>query len=242
VDRNLGSNTTGRGLSPLPEPISWFLMDVFLQSLKYILLGTGITVSVTLIALPFGFILGLVLALMRVYGGRILTNLAATYGTLMRAVPPVVLLFLIYFIIAGSINISPFFAGSLALGIISSAYQLEIFRGALQAIGSGQMMAARSIGMKRGQAIQYIILPQALRVVIPSWSNEAATVVKDSSLVYAIGVAEILRRAQFISARTYQPFLAFSIAALIYFGLTFLTNRLLDSLEERVRIPGADMN
>jgi len=209
VDRNLGSNTTGRGLSPLPEPISWFLMDVFLQSLKYILLGTGITVSVTLIALPFGFILGLVLALMRVYGGRILTNLAATYGTLMRAVPPVVLLFLIYFIIAGSINISPFFAGSLALGIISSAYQLD---------------------------------PQALRVVIPSWSNEAATVVKDSSLVYAIGVAEILRRAQFISARTYQPFLAFSIAALIYFGLTFLTNRLLDSLEERVRIPGADMN
>jgi len=125
VDRNLGSNTTGRGLSPLPEPISWFLMDVFLQSLKYILLGTGITVSVTLIALPFGFILGLVLALMRVYGGRILTNLAATYGTLMRAVPPVVLLFLIYFIIAGSINISPFFAGSLALGIISSAYQLD---------------------------------------------------------------------------------------------------------------------
>lgn len=215
-------------------------MEIFLQSLKYILLGTGITISVTLIALPFGFLLGLLLALIRVYSSRALSGFAATYGTLMRAVPPVVLLFLIYFIIAGSVNISPFFAGSLALGIISSAYQLEIFRGALQSVGSGQMMAARSIGMSRGQAIRYIVLPQALRVAIPSWSNEAATVVKDSSLVYAIGVPEILRRAQFISARTYQPFLAFSIAALIYFGLTFLTNRFLDGLEARVRIPGME--
>ncbi len=210
---------------------------MFLQSLEYILMGTGVTVAVTLIALPFGFLLGLLLALVRVYGGRVAGYVVGFYSTTMRGIPPVVLLFIIYFIIAGSINISPFLAGSLALGIISSAYQLEIFRGALQAVGAGQMMAARSIGMSRLQAIRHIIIPQALRLAIPPWSNEAATVVKDSSLVYAIGVPEILRRAQFISARTYRPFLAFTIAALIYFALTFLTNRLLDFVEARTRIP-----
>jgi len=123
------------------------------------------------------------------------------------------------------------------LGIISSGYQLEVFRGAIQSVGSGQMVAARSIGMSRIKAIRHIILPQAIRIAIPPWSNEAATVVKDSSLVYALGVAEILRRAQFVSARTYEPFLAFSIAALIYFVLTFVTNRILDKVERRIEIP-----
>jgi polar amino acid transport system permease protein len=86
-------------------------------------------------------------------------------------------------------------------------------------------------------AIRYIIIPQALRVAIPPWSNEAASLVKDSSLVFVLGVPEILRRAQYVSARTYQPFLAFGIAAGIYFLLTFTTNRVLDVLEMRLRIP-----
>ena len=123
------------------------------------------------------------------------------------------------------------------MGIISSGYQLEVFRGAIQSVGSGQMVAARSIGMSRIKAIRHIILPQAIRIAIPPWSNEAATVVKDSSLVYALGVAEILRRAQFVSARTYEPLLAFSIAALIYFVLTFVTSRILDKVERRIEIP-----
>lgn len=204
----------------------------------YILQGTFITIAVSVIALPMGLILGMLLALARVYGGKFLSSFAAVYSTVMRAVPPIVLLFILYFIIAGSINISPFWAGSIALGIISSSYQLEIMRGAIQSVGSGQMMAARALGMSRMTAIRHIIVPQALRLAIPPWSNEVALVLKDSSLVYAIGVPEILRRAQFVSARTYQPFLAFSVAALIYFLLTFLSNRLLDKVEERTRIPG----
>lgn len=177
------------------------------------------------------------MAVARVYGGAFVSSFAGVYSTVMRAVPPIVMLFIIFFVLAGSINISPFLAGSLALGIISSGYQLEIFRGAIQSVGESQMMAARSIGMSRGKSIRHIILPQAIRIAIPPWSNEAATVVKDSSLVYALGVAEILRRAQFVSARTYEPFIAFSVAALIYFGLTFVTNRILDRVEQRVRIP-----
>lgn len=204
---------------------------------SYIVQGTAITVAVTLIALPFGLILGLLMALVRTYGGKVLNRIAAAYSLLLRGVPPIVLLFILYFIISGSINLSPFWAGSLSLGIVSSAYQMEILRGALLAVGGGQMTAARAVGMSRLQAIQFIILPQALRLAIPPWSNEASIVLKDSSLVYALGVPEILRRAQQLSATTQQPFLAYGTAALIYFVLVFAVNRGLDYLSERTKLP-----
>jgi polar amino acid transport system permease protein len=205
---------------------------------SYIIQGTAITIGVTLIALPFGLLLGLLMALVHTYGGKISNRLAAIYSLLLRGVPPIVLLFILYFILSGKwINLSPFWAGSLSLGIVSSAYQMEILRGALLAVGGGQMTAARAIGMSRLQAIQSIVLPQALRLAIPPWSNEASIVLKDSSLVYALGVPEILRRAQQLSATTQQPFLAYGMAALIYFVLVFATNRALDHLSERTKLP-----
>ena len=204
---------------------------------NYIVQGTAITIGVTLVALPFGLILGLLMALVHTYGGKIFNRIAAAYSLLLRGVPPIVLLFILYFILSGSINLSPFWAGSLSLGIVSSAYQMEILRGALLAVGGGQMTAARAVGMSRLQAIQFIILPQALRLAIPPWSNEASIVLKDSSLVYALGVPEILRRAQQLSATTQQPFLAYGVAALIYFILVFAVNRGLDYLSERTKLP-----
>lgn len=211
-------------------------MDVA-RFLQYIASGTAYTVGVTLIALPSGLVLGTLLALLNVYSGKSAKWLTTLYSTVMRGVPPIVLLFILYFIVSGSINLSPFLAGSISLGIVSSAYQMEIVRGAILSVSGGQMMAARAIGMSRNQAIRNIILPQTLRLAIPPWSNEAAIVIKDSSLVYALGVPEILRRAQLISASTQQPFLAYAAAALIYFALVFITSRLLDGLERRLRIP-----
>ena len=204
---------------------------------NYIVQGTAITIGVTLVALPFGLILGLLMALVHTYGGKIFNRIAAAYSLLLRGVPPIVLLFILYFILSGSINLSPFWAGSLSLGVVSSAYQMEILRGALLAVGGGQMTAARAVGMSRLQAIQFIILPQAMRLAIPPWSNEASIVLKDSSLVYALGVPEILRRAQQLSATTQQPFLAYGAAALIYFILVFAVNRGLDYLSERTKLP-----
>jgi polar amino acid transport system permease protein len=204
---------------------------------SYIVAGTAVTLGVTLVALPMGLFIGLLFALVHTYAGRFSSSLVSLYSTLMRGVPPLVLLFILYFMLSGVVNISPFWAGSLSLGIISSGYQLEILRGAILSVGSGQMVAARAVGMSRIKAIRYIILPQALRLAIPPWSNEAAVVVKDSSLVYALGVPEILRRAQLLSASTQQPFLAYGTAALIYFLLVFLTNRGLDLLERRTHIP-----
>jgi polar amino acid transport system permease protein len=212
-------------------------MDVLIVLVPYILRGLKITLSVTAVALTSGLIFGCILAILRVYGGKWLSRAITVYTTVIRALPHILLLLIIYFMIARVIDLTPFWAGSLALAIISSAYQAEIIRGAIQSVPTGQMIAARSIGMSQFKAIFHVVLPQAFRHAIPPWSNEAAIVIKDSSLVYVLGVPEILRQAQYYSARTYQPFLAYITVAVIYFMLTFLTNRGLDALERRVHIP-----
>ena len=211
-------------------------MDVA-KFLQYIATGTAYTLAVTLVALPLGLIIGAIFSFLHVDGGKVLTRILTVYSTVMRGIPQIVLLFILYFTMSGTINLSPFWAGSISLGIVSSAYQMEIIRGAILSVSGGQMMAARALGLSKVQAIMHIILPQTIRLAIPPWSNEAAIVIKDSSLVYALGVPEILRRAELISASSRQPFLAYTAAAVIYFLLVFVTNRLLDALEKRMRIP-----
>lgn len=212
--------------------------EILTGLIPYILTGLQVTLEVTVLALGIGFLIGLALALLRVYGGKTSSSIIAVVTMIIRALPHILLLLLAYFAIAAVVNLTPFWAGALSLAIISSAYQCEILRGALLSVGAGQMMAARTLGMTRLQAIRHIILPQALRQAIPAWSNEAAIVVKDSSLVYVLGVPEILRKAQYYSARTYQPFTAFIAVAVVYFLLTFLTNRGLSALERKLRTPG----
>jgi polar amino acid transport system permease protein len=213
-------------------------MEIITVLIPYVLRGLDVTLKVTGVALGFGLIFGTLLAIMRVYGGKKLSNLVMLYVSVIRALPHILLLLVIYFMIARIIDLSPFWAGSLSLAIISSAYQAEIIRGAILCVPPGQMMAARSIGMTRLQAIRYVIIPQAIRHVIPPWSNEAAIVIKDSSLVYVLGVPEILRQAQYYSGRNpTKPFNAYLAVAVIYFLLTFLTNRGLVALEKHIRIP-----
>lgn len=148
-----------------------------------------------------------------------------------------VIMILFFLFVADLFHLSTVMTAALALGLHSSAYQAEIFRAAIQSVGGGQMLAARSLGMSRSQAIRHVVLPQALRLALPSWSNEAAVVLKDSSLAYAIGAAELLRRSEYVSARTYEPLLVFSACGLIYLLLTLATNRILGSLEVKYRIP-----
>ena len=205
--------------------------------MPYMMGGIGYTVLITIIALGVGFLIGTPIALARVYGKRSLNLLALGYTVVLRGVPSLVVLFIAYYVLASAVNLPPFLAGCAALGICSSAYQAEIFRGAIQAVSPGQMMAARALGMKRGQAIVSIILPQALRNAIPGWSNEAAVVVKDSSLVYAVGLAELMRRAQQVNGTLHEPLLIFFITGAVYFLLTLATSRLLSWVERKTQIP-----
>ncbi len=205
--------------------------------LSYIASGTVYTIGVTLIALPAGLLIGTLLALIYVYGGRFAARAMNLYSTIFRGIPPVVLLFILFFAVSEGINLSAFWAGSLSLGVVSSAYQMEIVRGALLSVSGDQLRAARAVGLSRMQAIRYVVMPQAVRLAIPPWSNEAAIVIKDSSLVYALGVQEILRRAQLIGASSQRYLLAYLSAAVIYFLLVYATTRLLNLLEQKLSIP-----
>jgi polar amino acid transport system permease protein len=148
-----------------------------------------------------------------------------------------VALFLFFFVIGEIVPLSPLFAAVLALAAISSAYQAEVIRGAIASVGSGQMVAARAVGMSHSRAIRSVILPQALRHALPPWSNIAASAVKNSSLVYALGIPELLRQAQYVSARTLEPFTAFGLAAVIYLVLIASMTWALRRIERRLAIP-----
>jgi len=207
-----------------------------LETLKFIIPGLGITVSVTAIALGLGLLAGIIMAVCRVYGGPVLSALAGAYSILVRSLPVVVIIFVLFFVIAELVDLSPFLSGAIALGFASGAYQCEIFRGAINSVPRSQMVAARAIGMSRFKAVRTIILPQAVRLALPAWANEVTLVLKDSSLVYVIGVPEIMRRAQYVSASTMKPFVAFGSAALLYLVLTLLASRLLEKVEQRFSI------
>jgi len=202
--------------------------------------GTLINIELLLALLIVGLLVGTLIALLQVYGGRFLRTLASGYAWIFRSIPALVLLFLFYFGPSQfGVNVAPFIAATIALGLRSSAYQSQIFRGAIQAIPHGQMMAARSLGMTRLQAIVSIIIPQALRLSIAGWSNEYSSVVKDTTLAYVVGLNEVLRHARIIIDRHYDlAMLAYLAVAVIFLGLTYAGNWGLGWLETRIRIPG----
>lgn len=210
----------------------------FTYLLPYLAQGMLVTIEVSAIAILSGAIAGILLAVPRVYGSRIVRNILMILGVFFKSIPNIVLLLILYFIIAGAVNMSPFGAGTFSLAIISAFYQLEIFRGALQSVDDGQMLAARAMGISKNRAIFKIILPQAVRRSLPAWANEMSIVVKSSSLVYVLGVPEMLRLAEYENARIHEPFIIYIAVALMYFILVSAINLLISYFEKKLQIPG----
>ncbi len=211
-----------------------------LRSIPYLLEGVGITLEITVIALVLGTIAGLFLALCRVYGGSFLHNFAVVYSRIIRSLPLLVIVFMLYFLGSEIINIPAFWAAVLALAMHTSAYQIEIFRGAIQSINKGQMEAALALGMSKYQSIFAVILPQSLRRAIPYWANEATIVLKDSAMAYVLGITELMRRSEYVSARTAQPMLTYIVSGLIYLIMTYAFTKSMAKVESKVRIPGLE--
>jgi polar amino acid transport system permease protein len=215
-------------------------MAAVVEGLPYVMGGVGVTLAVVGGALAMGLALGLLLALAQVYGPGWLRRLTGVYVWFFRGIPLLVLLFLFYFglLAALQIELSPFTIAIVVLGLISSAYQSQILRGAILAVPAGQMKAARAIGMSDVKAIGWIVLPQALRLALPGWSNEYTVIMKDSAVTYALGVAELMARTNHVASRTYQHFWLYLMVGFIYLLLTWLGTRALHVLEERVAISG----
>jgi polar amino acid transport system permease protein len=189
-----------------------------------------------------GFVLGLAAALGRVYGSRPVRWLATGYIELFRGTPLLVQLFLIYFGLPGvGITLSRMLSAFLAMGFNSGAYQAEYLRGAILSIGDGQMMAGRAIGLNRVKTIIYVILPQALRLAIPAWSNEPISLLKTTAVVFLIAVPDLMTKAKSIAVETYDPIGAYLAVAVVYLALVFVLNAGLKFMENRAHIPGFEM-
>jgi polar amino acid transport system permease protein len=175
-----------------------------------------------------------------VYGNALFRSIAAVYVWFFRGLPTLVLLFLFYFGIfpALGLDVSAFVVGATVLGLRGAAYQSQIFRGGIQSVAEGQMTAALSLGMTRREAITSIILPQALRISLPGWSNEYPEILTDSAVCYAIGVVELISRSSQIVSQTYVTMPVYIACAFIFIGLNYAGMYTIAKVEERFAIPG----
>lgn len=208
------------------------------QNVPYLLGGTLMTIALTIVSILLGFAVGLPAGAVEVYGEGWLQRAVEVFGVVLRGTPIVVILMFAYFVFPVP---SAFLAGVLGLGLRSAAYQTQIFRGSIQSVSEGQMEAARAVGMDSSQAIRHVILPQALRRSVPGFQNEATIVLKDTSVVFAIGLSELLTRSYDLFVRQTTAVLEVILfASAIYFVLTFATNRALDYAQAYYAIPSGE--
>ena len=217
-------------------------LDFFIRFLPDLLDGLGMTLLLTLEGLLAGLVLGTATSLARSYGNKFWRGLAVGYVELFRGTPLLVQLFLLYYGLPGiGITLSREWAAFLALGLNSGAYQAEYLRGSILAIGEGQMIAGRAIGMSKWKTVFNIIMPQALRLAIPAWANEPVSLLKSTAVVFLIAVPELMAQAKGIAARTYDPIGAYIAVSIVYLVVVYLLDAGIKWGERRTRIPGFEM-
>lgn len=205
------------------------------HALPMLLVGAGVTIEITAVSVAIGFLIGLFVGIARICQVKILRIIATIYADCIRGTPLLVQIFLIYFalpIVTGQ-RVEPFVAAVAACGINSGAYVSEIFRAGIQAIDVGQMEAGRSLGLSWWQTMYYVILPQAVRNILPPLGNEFIAMLKDSSLVSVIGFEELTRRGQLIIAQTYGSFEIWTNVAILYLIMTLAISRVVAWLEKK---------
>jgi polar amino acid transport system permease protein len=212
------------------------------HDLPQLLRGTVVTLKLVGGSLAFGVAIGLVTALGRTYGPRWLRRVITAYIELFRGTPLLVQMFVVYYGLPDfGIVLSPMVSAYLTIGLNSGAYQSDYFRGAIQAVGGGQMLAARAIGMTRVQAIVHIILPQALRLVLPVWAVEPISLIKASAVAFLISVPDVMGQAKIIVGETFNALPTYFLVTIIYLVLVSILTLMFNQLEKRVRIPGLDV-
>lgn len=214
-----------------------FLDQIWIARLP-ILKGLGVTVSISLLAIIIGSLLGVLVGLCLVYGNPVLRFFVRVYTDFIRGTPVLVLVLASYYVLSTiGIDLGPFQAGILALAIFCSSHVGEIVRGGLQAIPKGQTEAAKAIGLTFRQTFAYVLWPQALRQFLPAWVNTAAEMVKASTLLSVIGVAELLLRTQEIISRNFMSLQFYFFAGLLYFVINYGIERLGKYVERKTAVP-----
>lgn len=221
----------------------------FEKALEYwqlFLQGVACTISLSALTVLFGFILALVIATCRMGRSKILRAVSTAYVELFRATPMVVQVFLIYYVVFDGVKVLPglklfgfsrfdrFFPAVVALALNSGAYLSEIIRSGIQSIDGGQTEAARSLGLSSWKTMRFIVLPQAIKNILPAIANEFVTIIKESAICYTIGVQDIMSAVNAVKGATYRTGEALIIATVLYFCLTFPTSKVIAHFERKM--------
>ena len=215
-----------------------FIKNILLPPL---LNGTIATIRLSVFCIPASLIIGILIAVGKVYGNKIISFLCTVYVIYFRGTPLMVLLLIIYLGLPDwGITLSSFKVAVIGLSLSSGAYHSEYIRGAIQSIKSGQVMAAKALGMSSIQVILYIILPQALRRAIPSCSNEVIYLVKSTSLAMMISYVELTGAGKTIAAVYFKYTEVYLFVGMVYLLLVSVISKVLNALEKKLEIPGIE--
>lgn len=221
------------------------IINDFYQSLIYddrylfVLEGLKNTLIIALGAVLIGFILGLLISLIRDSHDKngnfkIVNYICVKYVAIIRGTPALLQLMIIYYVVFRTVDINPIIVGILAFGLNSSAYVSEIIRSGIKSVDISQMEAARSLGLSYSQGMKYVVLPQAIKNIIPALGNEFITLIKETAVAGYIGIRELTKASDIIASRTYNYFFPLIISALIYLFLTTILSKLLNRFERKI--------
>lgn len=202
---------------------------------KAILNGLAASLQLTAYAAILGIVLGLFVAIFRIRRIPVFTNIFESYVSVIRGTPANIQLIVIYFVILASSKWDPILIASIAFGINSGAYVSEIIRGGILSVDKGQMEASRSLGLSYGKSMQLVIIPQAIKNILPALGNEFIILLKETSIAGYIGVSDLARAGMSIRSATYDSSTSLIIIAYIYFILTVMLSKLLKYFEGRMR-------
>ncbi len=222
-------------LNAIKRTLFEVLWDEGPTGLELLLTGLKITLVVTFFAVLIGILLGTLVALMRMSKKKIINLPARAYTELIRGTPVLVQLLIIYFVVFQAFDINKTVAAIIAFGINSGAYVSEIIRAGIQAVSKGQMEAARSLGMPHSMAMKEIILPQAVKNILPALGNEFIVLLKETSIIGFIGGNDLMRAGNKIRSITYEATVPLMATAIIYLLLTLTLSHGLARLERRMK-------
>ena len=199
-----------------------------------IAIGLWVTVKISFISLIFSIALGIIFGLMRVAKNQTARDLSLTYVEVIRGTPLLVQIFIVYFFIGTVLDFERFTAGVVALSIFTGAYVAEIIRAGIQSIATGQMEAARSLGMSYPQAMTYVIMPQAIKRTLPPLAGQFINLIKDSSLVSVISITDLTKAGREVVSGSFAPFEVWFTVAALYLLVTGFLSWLIQALEKRL--------
>ena len=240
VNKYLGTSENKKSSSSVDETTIWGLIK---NNYSQLLTGLGTTLSLTLISFAIAMVIGIIFGMMAVAPNKVLRTISAIFVDVVRGIPLMIVAAFIFWGIPNLIEsmtghqspINDFLAATIALSLNAGAYIAEIVRGGIEAVPKGQMEASRSLGISYGKTMKKVILPQAVRVMLPNFINQFVISLKDTTIVSAIGLVELFQTGKIIIARNYQSFRMYAILAVIYLVMITLLTRLAKRLEKRLK-------